>query len=126
MIIDVCGGGAIGKGILRNWQRSGEGEDRKEGGWGGEMATGRGRLGGGKGDREMGRRAMVRGETWKGRGEGATGRGEGARRGDFTDGYDGWTYVIGLSNSSKQIECLGRQGLWHSLVATSTRNAWVE
>ena len=50
------------------------------------MAKGRGRLGGGNGDREMGR-----GET----GKGATGRGRrGKKREDFADGYDGmpwWT-----------------------------------
>ena len=46
-----------------------------------EMAMGTGRLGGGNGDREMGRGAMVRGEMGNGRSEGSTGRGEGARRG---------------------------------------------
>ena len=39
MIIDVCGGGAIGKGMLRNWQRPGEG--RGGGDWEGGMGTGR-------------------------------------------------------------------------------------
>ena len=54
------------------------------------MVTGRGRLGGGNGDREMGRGAMVRGETGNGRGQGATRRGRrGKKREDFTDGYDG-------------------------------------
>ena len=56
--------------------RSGEGEERKEGGLGGEMATGRGRLIRGKWDREM-----RRGETGNGRGEGQQGGGEGARSG---------------------------------------------
>ena len=57
------------------------------------------------------------------------GRRRGKRRGDFTDGYDGmpgWTYAIGLINSCKQIECLGRQRLSHSLIATSTWNVCVE
>ena len=58
------------------------------------MATGRGRLGGGNGDREMGRGAMVRGGG-TGKGGGVTGRGRrGKKREDFTDGYDGmpgWT-----------------------------------
>ena len=46
------------KGMLRNWQRPGAGKGRgRRGrrGVGGEIATGRGRLGGGNGDREMGR-----------------------------------------------------------------------
>ena len=57
------------------------------------------------------------------------GRRRGKRRGDFTDGYDGMpvcTKAIGLINSCKQIDCLGRQRLSHSLIATSTRNACVE
>ena len=41
------------------------------------MATGRGRLGGGNGDREMGSWAMVRGEAGKGRAEGENGQEEG-------------------------------------------------
>ena len=54
------------------------------------MATGRGRLGGGNGDREMGRGGNGEGEMRKGRGEGATGRGRrGKKREDFADGYDG-------------------------------------
>ena len=54
------------------------------------MATGRGRLGGGNGDREMGRGGNGEGEMGKGRGEGATGRGRrGKKREDFADGYDG-------------------------------------
>ena len=57
--------------------------------------TGRGRLGGGNGDREMGRGAMGRGETRKGRGEGATLRGRRSKKREvFTDGYNGmpgWT-----------------------------------
>ena len=48
----------MGKGMLRNWQRPGVGrggEDRKEGwGVGGEMAMGRGRLGGGMGTGRLG------------------------------------------------------------------------
>ena len=93
MIIDVCWVGAMGKGMLRNWQRprAGRGGVGQEGGGlGGAMAMGRGRLGGMNGDREMERGAMVRGETGKGRGEGATGRGRrGKKREDFTNGYDG-------------------------------------
>ena len=59
-------------------------------GVGGEMAKGRGRLGGGNGDREMGRGEMVKREAVNGRGEGATGRGKrGKKREDFKDGYDG-------------------------------------
>ena len=88
----------MGKGMLRNWQSpgAGRGGGGQEEGWvGGEMATGRGRLGGGNGDRKMGRGAMVRGETGKGRGEGATQRGRrGKKREDFTNEYDGmpgWT-----------------------------------
>ena len=42
---------------------------------------GRGRLGGGNGGKEMGKGAMVRGETGKGRGRGQQGGGEGSRRG---------------------------------------------
>ena len=56
MIIDVCGVGAMGKGMLRNWQRPGAGRrggGQEGGGVGGAMATGRGRLGEGNGDREM-------------------------------------------------------------------------
>ena len=45
------------------------------------MATGRGRLGGGNGDREIGREAMVRGKWGRGEGKGQQGGGEGARRG---------------------------------------------
>ena len=88
----------MGKGMLRNWQSpgAGTGGGGQEGGWvGGEMATGRGRLGGGNGDRKMWRGAMVKGETGKGRGEGATQRGRrGKKREDFTNEYDGipgWT-----------------------------------
>ena len=59
------------------------------------MATGRGRLGGENGDREIGRGGNGEGEMGKGRGEGATGRGRrGKKREDFADGYDGmpwWT-----------------------------------
>ena len=72
----------MGKGMLRNWQSpgAGRGGGGQEGGWvGGEMATGRGRLGGGNGDRKMGRGAVVKGETGKGRGQHRGG--EGARRG---------------------------------------------
>ena len=88
----------MGKGMLRKWQMpgAGRGVGGQEGGGGvGEMATGRGRLGGGNGDREIGRGAMVMMEMGKGRGEGATWRGRrGKKREDFTDGYDGmpgWT-----------------------------------
>ena len=45
------------------------------------MAMGRERLGGGNGDREMGRGGNGEGEMGKGRGEGQQGGGEGARRG---------------------------------------------
>ena len=83
----------MGRGMLRNWQSpgAGRGGGGQEGGWvGGEMATGRGRLGGGNGDRKMGRGAMVKGETEKGRGEGATQRRRrGKKREDFTYEYDG-------------------------------------
>ena len=48
------------------------------------MATDRGRLRRGNGDREMGKGAMVRGETGKGRGEEQQGGGEGARRGSIS------------------------------------------
>ena len=41
MIIDVCGGGAIGKGMLRNWQMPGVGR---------LWAMGRGTTSGGDGD----------------------------------------------------------------------------
>ena len=88
----------MGKGMLRNWQSpgAGRGGGGEEGGWvGGEMATGRGRLGGGNGDRKIGRGSMVRGEMGKGRGEGQH---RGGKRGkkweDFTNEYDGmpgWT-----------------------------------
>ena len=42
MITDVCGGGAMGKGMLRNWQSpgAGRGGGGQEGGWvGGGSAT---------------------------------------------------------------------------------------
>ena len=72
---------------------------------------------------------MGRGQ-WRGeRGRDGKGERRGQRRGDFTDGYDGtpgWTYAIGLINSCNRIECLGRQRLSHSLIATNTWNAWVE
>ena len=83
----------MGKGMLRNWQRPGAGRGggrTGRRGVGGEMAMWRGRLGGGNGDREMGRGAMVRGETGKGRGRGRRSK----KREDFTDEYDGmpgWT-----------------------------------
>ena len=60
---------------------------------GGEIAMGRGRLGGGNGEREMGRGTMVRGETGKGRGEGQQGGGELAR--------------IGRISQMDMKECLG-------------------
>ena len=49
---------------------------------GGEIATGRGRLRGGNGDREMGRGAMVRGKWGRGGGnrEGEKGQEEGGFR----------------------------------------------
>ena len=83
----------MGNGMLRNWQRPGAG--RGGGGQegcrvGGEMATGRGTLGGGNGDREMGSWAMVRGKQGRGERRGRTGK----KREDFTDGHDGmpgWT-----------------------------------
>ena len=53
----------MGKGMLRNWQRPGAGR------------------GGGNGDREMGRRAMVRGKRGREEGRGQQGGVEGARRG---------------------------------------------
>ena len=70
----------MGKRMLRNWKRPGTWRGRggqEGGGWGGETATVRGRLGGdnrevGNGDREMGRGATGRGRL---RGE------EGARGG---------------------------------------------
>ena len=76
----------MGNGMLRNWQRpgAGRGGGGQEGGRvGGEMATGRGRLGGGNGDREMGSWAMVRGEAGKARVEGENGQEEG--------GFHRWT-----------------------------------
>ena len=73
---------------------------------------------------------MGRGQ-WGGGKEVGMGRGRrrSKRSRDFTDGYDGmprWTQAICLINSCKQIECLGRQRLSHSLIATSTWNACVE
>ena len=49
------------------------------------MATGRGRQGGGNGDRKMGRGAMVKGETARGEGRGQHRGGEGARRGRISE-----------------------------------------
>ena len=114
------------------WQRGGDGE--------GVIRTGRGwQWGGGcEEDMERGDNGEARGGG-EGRWEGDNGEGKevgmgkgqrrGQRRGYFTDGYDGtpgWTYAIGLINSCNRIECLGRQRLSHSLIATNTWNAWVE
>ena len=161
-------GGAMGKGMMRDWQRPGAGRGwgmggsegvqeagvrsgrRKRGGGEREGATERGgKLGGatgrgygegqwgggetereqwgrgdGKGGRERG--ALGRGRQGGGKGAKGMGRRRGKRRGDFTDGYmkclggHRWAKVIGPINGCKQIECLERQRLWRSLIATST------
>ena len=62
----------MGKGMLRNWQRPGEGRGgggQEGGGWEERWQWGGGDWEGGNGDREMGRGAMVRGEMGKGRGD---------------------------------------------------------
>ena len=90
MIIDVCGRGAIGKGILRNWQRpgSGRGGGGQEGGWVGRRdGNGEGETGNGQRGWEMGRGAMVRGETGKGRWEGEKGQEEGISQMDMMGGH---------------------------------------
>ena len=77
----------MGKGMVRNWQSpgAGRGGGGQEGGWvGGEMATGRGRLGGGNGDRKMGSGAMVKGGNGEGeRGGGNTEWEKGQEEGGF-------------------------------------------
>ena len=95
-------------GEQQGWEEGGIGE-----GYNGEGGNGEGKMGRG----ERGKRGVGRE------------RRRGKRRGDFIDGYDGmpgWAWAIGLINGGKQIECLGRQRLSCSLIATSTWNAWVE
>ena len=80
----------MGKGMLRKWQRPGAGkrreegeEGQEEGGMGGEIATWRGRLRRGNGDREMGWGAIARGETGKGEGRGNREGEKGQEEGEF-------------------------------------------
>ena len=97
--------------MLRNWQRPGAGR-----GAGGQEGGGVGRRDGNReGETDKGNwdREMGRGETGNGRGRGNREGEKGQEVGGFTDGMMeclGGRRILGLSNCSKQIECLGRQG----------------
>ena len=70
------GEGAMGKGILRDWQRPGPGRGWEGGDGNGEGDTGKGAMGNGRQGGNKGAKAMR--------------RRRGGRRGDFTGGYNGY------------------------------------
>ena len=120
----------MGKGMLRNWQRPGAGR-----GGGGQEGGGLGerwQWGGGDWEGGMGTGRWGGGQWWGGkRGTGEVRGQQGGEKGQEEGGFHRWKWwnawvVIGLCIGSKQIERLGRQGLWHSLIAANTWNAWVE
>ena len=132
---DWDGEGGNGEGEVESWQGPGvgeEGEAGSQGGWIRRSGVGRGRQEGGNGEKTG--RGDGEGATWRGRwgggqreeGDGRGGKGEGEKKGQEEGAFYRWIWWNAIGLSCKQIECLGWQRLWRSLIATSTCNAWVE